>query len=146
MGLPIPPSSLPITPPSSTSWSTLRTASCRRGACYPHFGTSRHRWDDKSFSCPLYIWILHLVFLLLLPLQANKSKLGTALKMISGPPAEEDGDWFEGLEGWSQVFRLRYGSKQQQETMVQSKPGTRVRWRGGEVKGIEMEGVKVEEG
>ena len=86
------------------------------------------------------------MFLLLLPLQANKSKLGTALKMISGPPAEEDGDWFEGLEGWSQVFRLRYGSKQQQETMVQSKPGTRVRWRGGEVKGIEVEGVKVEEG
>lgn len=71
--------------------------------------------------------------LLLLLSQANKSKLGTALKMISGPPAEEERDWFEGLEGWSQVFRLRYGSKQQQENMVQSKPGTRSKgegWRG----------------
>ena len=106
------------------------------------------------------------MFLLFLPLQANKSKLGTALKMISGPPAEESGDWFEGLEGWSQVFRLRYGSKQQQETMVQSKPGTRVRWRGegdggggwrgegdggGGVEGVMVEGwrgggVNVEEG
>ena len=89
------------------------------------------------------------MFLLFLPLQANKSKLGTALKMISGPPAEESGDWFEGLEGWSQVFRLRYGSKQQQETMVQSKPGTRVRWRGegdggGGVKEMEVEGGGVE--
>ena len=71
------------------------------------------------------------LLLLLLLSQANKSKLGTALKMISGPPAEEERDWFEGLEGWSQVFRLRYGSKQQQENMVQSKPGTRVRGRGG---------------
>ena len=83
--------------------------------------------------CPVQV----LVFLLL-PLQANKSKLGTALKMISGPPAEEGGDWFEGLEGWSQVFRLRYGGKQQQETVVQSKPGTRVRWRGW--KGGRVEG------
>lgn len=74
---------------------------------------------------------VHLDTSLLLLSQANKSKLGTALKMISGPPAEEERDWFEGLEGWSQVFRLRYGSKQQQENMVQSKPGTRVRGRGG---------------
>ena len=79
--------------------------------------------------------LLLLLLLLLLLSQANKSKLGTALKMISGPPAEEERDWFEGLEGWSQVFRLRYGSKQQQENMVQSKPGTRVRGRDGGVEG-----------
>ena len=78
--------------------------------------------------------------LLLLLSQANKSKLGTALKMISGSPAEEERDWFEGLEGWSQVFRLRYGSKQQQENMVQSKPGTRVRVRGGGIERSKGEG------
>lgn len=60
--------------------------------------------------------------------------------MISGPPAEEERDWFEGLEGWSQVFRLRYGSKQQQENMVQSKPGTRVRVRGGGIERSKGEG------
>lgn len=48
--------------------------------------------------------------------------------MISGTSVEEE-RWFEGLEGWNQVFRVRYGSRQQ-ETRVNFKPGTRV-WRGG---------------
>jgi len=52
--------------------------------------------------------------------KANKSNLGAALQMISGTSVEEE-RWFEGLEGWNQVFRVRYGSRQQ-ETRVNFKP------------------------